>query len=255
MDRFVAGTSIKFHKTTDFGQSFKKNLPYLRTAFRIVDDIMSDVDEVSQDMSSQSNFDHEYLVNRADDTKLGVKKAFDMYSQVTKSVLKWCNTAVPLLETYYKQIIDNNYDAKAQAQSSLVTATLNDGISKIRTSQTKLSESKSRFNYLLAKIVELDLRIHDNFRDQSVDFKKKNRDFYENLESKVYNLESDISRVKQQLKIEIQIITDLNVQINKTKGLIALDEHPELREVFHKQLIQFVKNSIVKCNEYRKRHK
>lgn len=218
------------------------------------DHILQDINEIAEQASAKPFLNLTYYVSHTNETKLYMEKAFELYAHVTASILDWCGAAMPLLQAYHHMIDDDDYD-KSRAQSNDLIKLLTDGIAQIHASQMELSESRVEFNNFMGNIVELQLRIIKNFNNKTADFRETNREFYEELENKLKNLESHISDIKREVKSEIQVITDLKVQISKTKSLIALDAHPDLRNAFHTRLIQFTSNSIMRCEAYQRLHK
>lgn len=218
----------------------------------MVEMILADIDEVSQLISFHPNLHFEQYIKDIDETKSEINEGYDEFTTVTTSIVGWCRSSIPLLDKYLSSVTEKQ--AKLYKLNDILESVLNEGLQRIKTAQLVLGENKLEFNDLYGNIIELELRINENFNSHDNDFREQNRAFYQDLDEKVKALENHINDVKYQAKDELQVITDIKVQIKKTKGLVDLDKMPELRSSFEKQLIQFVKNTITTCKNYQLRH-
>lgn len=238
-----------------FGGKFNFSVFLFETALQSVGDVIRDLDKLSAHMAQHPKL--KYTALHIDATKLHVKTFFRTYTKVTQSILEWSDVAIPFFKEYQEEVTDLAYDdgKKISKVNGILSATtLVIGILKMQTSQFELGESKFKFNDALLKIIELELKIRGIFDSEPPKFKEKNREFYRSLESLLRDVEADIGNVKYHLSNEIQAITDLKIIIKNAKGLIALDEHPKHRYAFRSQLIKITKDSLARCDDYRKNH-
>lgn len=177
-----------------------------------------------------------------------------MYTKVLRGMLNWCDTAIPAFNRYHDEITGKKTSFPNVVRAISITKTIDDGISVIRSTQTQLSNSRIRFNILLMRIVEMELKIREKFEQEPNEYKRMNFRFYRHLETAIKELESFVGIVKNRLNHEIQEITDMKVVIKNTQGLIGLNTFETLQHVFRDQLVSLIDTSIGRCSEYKERH-
>lgn len=193
---------------------------------------MTDFDELRQEIATQDSFKD--LVSLIDDGKRHIQNAFDITASAARDTLKWCDSTTPLL----KRLINKNDGSKAQAQQNLLTfgKSSRDNIREIYRRESDLSELVSDIRKALDRLAA-------DFDRKTNEFKEANREFYKKLEKRFQNLKADISDLKSKLKVDTYSIDDLQICVDKTKGVLDLQVHPDLLE-----------SIIGECNRYHKIH-
>lgn len=211
---------------------------------------MNGFDDVSQQIATQDIFGIDHLVNGIVHGKVHTKNVLATYSTATNSILNWCDSTTSLLN----QLINGNNDSKSHDLKLRLTTILSDGVYKTHASQEKIIESISSFNNVIGEVVTVQIHIASAFGNKTIEFKKENRELYENLENKVKNLYTDIDDLKSQLRVDLINITDLKVRIELTKDYLAIGINPEIQGDFYDEIIESAKKLNSECSRYGKRH-
>lgn len=208
---------------------------------RSYDKLLTDFDEVTRDIESLEFLKD--LVNRIDNGKMYIQNVFDIYTIVTKSITKWCDSTTPKIH----ELINGSDESKSRAKKTLSATTLDGDIHKIQALQQEITNSISGLDDVVGDIVSVLDRITADFDDKTNEFKEENRDFYKNLEVKFQNLEADIGDLKMKLKFEIQDMDDLRIRIENTKNVLASEVYPEFSE-------EILESVVGECKRYHEKH-
>lgn len=194
--------------------------------------------------------------SQIDIMKYHVKSFFHKYALVTQMVQDWCGRTTPLLGKYLDEgNSKSSENGVFKVQGILSLSTLLSGIMKMETAQIELGGSQFKLNKLLLRIVELELKVKENYDSETPEFQQKHVEYYRLLENIVKALELSIGQVKHNLNNDVHEITDMKITIKHARGLIALNDHRKLQHEFYSPIAIAVKESYEKCFLYAKQHK
>lgn len=221
-----------------------------------------------------------------------LRDGLNAYFRATQNIFQWCGLAMGLLEDY-KSLFDGELNQDIYTnQRDILLQVLQEGIEKMQKGKAELAASSSSFSDATGKLTDLNIRLAADFNENSEYYKAQKahiravgygsaapffifglaiaagviegvmipelnakmesiEDFYIDMKTEIQVSKMNINLTSDQLNKEIAHIGELENKAITARVFVKTPYTNGIKTL----LLRAVNNLIIKCREYRARHR